>query len=275
MNAIFDIKRFGMLVKSDWQLNWKQNLLGFSVFAAGIFIFMLASINKPWLVTNQGPNYWYTYNENNWFSYVMLVLAAYLLIILKTSFNQLTTKTTRARYLMLPASHFEKFLYQVLVQIFLQGVILYVILWIDAQLVRTFIISRYDLSEEVVSLFEPFRWLTPFNDADGNWESISMGFIVIGLASLALNANIWFRKFGWLKMVIVVVLLIFAFATMMVGYSHLFYPEATKGFDINTPTSIIPGTEVPLFQAYAFITMDVVWVLLLVIGFFKFKETEL
>ena len=60
MNATFNIKRFGLLAKSDWQLNWKQNLLGFLAFAAGIFIFMMVSMNKPWLVSNLGKEYWYT-----------------------------------------------------------------------------------------------------------------------------------------------------------------------------------------------------------------------
>jgi len=274
MNAIFNIKRFGLLAKSDWQLYWKLNLLGFLAFAAGIFIFMMSTINKPWLVTNLGNEYWYTHNENNWFSYVMLVAAAYLIIVLLGSFKEFTSKTTRARYLLLPASQFEKYLYQVLT-VFSVGAVLYLILWVDAQLVRAYIISHYNLSDEVALLFEPFRLVTPFKDSDSVWETISMGLIVISLAAYALNANLWFRKFGWLKMIILLMILFFGFGSIMVGFSHIFYPEITTGFDINTPMSLIPGTEIPVFQAYAFILMDVAWLILLVIGYYKFKDSEL
>jgi hypothetical protein len=274
MNAIFNVKRFGLLVKSDWQLNWKQNLLGFLAIAAGLFLFMMVSINKPWLVPEYSNRYWYTYNENNWFSYVMLVAAAYLIIVLLVAFREFTNKTTRARYLLLPASRFEKYLYQV-VTVFSVGVILYLILWVDAQLVRAYIIHHYNLTEEVVALFEPFRLLTPFNDADSVWEAVTMGLIVVGLAAYAMNANLWFRKFGWLKMIILLILLIYGYMAIMVGFSHLFYPEATQGFNIHTPTVHIPGTEVPVFKAYAFVVVDVVWLMLLVIGFVKFKESEL
>jgi hypothetical protein len=268
------MKRFGLLAKSDWQLNWKQNLLGFLAIAAGLFLFMMVSINKPWLVPNQDQQYWYSYNENNWFSYVMLVVAAYLIIILLGSFKEFTGKTTRARYLLLPASQFEKYLYQVL-SVFTVGAVLYLILWVDTQLVRAYIISHYNLSDEVIQLFEPFRLLTPFNDTESAWESITMSLIVISLAAYALNANLWFRKFGWLKMIILLMILFFGYASVMVGFSHVFYPEITNGFDINTPTTLIPGTEITVFQAYAFIMVDVAWLILLVIGYFKFKDSEL
>ena len=274
MNATFNIKRFGLLAKSDWQLNWKLNLLGFLAFAAGIFIFMMSTINKPWLVTNLGKEYWYTHNENNWFSYVMLVVAAYLIVVLLASFREFTSKTTRARYLLLPASQFEKYLYQVLT-VFSVGAVLYLILWVDAQLVRAYIISYYNLSDEVVKLFEPYRLLTPFKEAGSMWESITMGLIVISLAAFALNANLWFRKFGWLKMIILLMILIYGYAAIMVGFSHLFYPELTKGFNINTPMTLIPGSEIAVFQAFAFVMVDVVWLILLLIGFIKFKESEL
>lgn len=275
MNAIFNIKRFGLLAKSDWQLNWKQNLLGFLAFAAGIFIFMMVSMNKPWLVSNLGKEYWYTHNENNWFSYVMLVAAAYLIIVLLGSFKPFTSKTSRARFLLLPASRFEKYLYEVLMNIFVTGIILYLILWVDAQLVRAYIISYYNLSDEVALLFEPYRLLTPFKEAGSTWESITMGLIVISLAAFALNANLWFRKFGWLKMIILLMILIYGYAAIMVGFSHLFYPELTKGFNINTPMTLIPGSEIAVFQAFAFVMVDVVWLILLLIGFIKFKESEL
>ena len=275
MNAIFNWKRFGMLVKSDWQLHWKQNLLGFAAVFVGMFLFLLLSMPSPWKVEGIPDSNYYKVSEDSWFPYIMLMFAIYIIIILLTSFNALANKSTRARFLLLPASMVEKFVYQTLTYILFMGIMLYLIFWADAQLIRAVLIDYYNLSDEMIAVFVPYRLTTPFMFSEGGWEAVSMGCIVIGLACYALNANIWFRKLGWLKMVILLGLIFYAFGIMMVGFSHIFYPEHTVGFDTHIPNVVLPGTSTSVFQVYIYGIANIAWIMLLAIAFFKFKETEL
>lgn len=275
MNTFFNVKRFLLLFKNDWLLNGKKNLLGFAALAAGMFLFLLVSLPKPWkhqkIVTDLN---FYSWPEGNWFQYVMMMVVVFFVVLLLVSFAQLTDKTTRVRYLMLPASSFEKFLHQFLTYVVFLGGMLLLIFWVDAQLIREYTIWKYKLTDEVVALFAPFKFASLFRDVDSAWEAIAMVTVVLSLACYGLMANLWFRKLGWIKMIVVLIVGVYLFTLMMSGLSHLFYPEQTTGFDVNLPMDNLPGSEISLFTIYITSMSYIAWLFLLVIAYFKFKETQ-
>jgi hypothetical protein len=275
MSAVFNCKRFTLLVKSDLLLHWKYYLLGYVAVLSGMFLFMLFFIAEPLREAQAGATYSFVSSDDDWFGFVVAMVAVYFLVLVVSSFGNLKDKTRRLAWLMLPVTAFEKFLHQFLMMVVILGGALYVALWIDAQLVRNYIIWHYELPGEVIAAFTPYRFFTPLSEAGSLWEQITMVLIVVSLASYFMMANIWFRRFGWIKILVFLVVAIYLFSVLITGLSYLFNPELTTDFRAYLPFVPVPGTDISFFQVYMYTMVDIAWVFLLLMGYYKLKETEL
>ncbi len=276
MSKGFNFRRFSLLVRNDLLLNWKHYVLGYVAVVAGMFLFMLLIISDSWtLSVDRSTVIDFRFSDDDWFGFVVAMVAIYFLVVLVSAFGKLKDKTQRVIYLMLPVTSFEKFLHQFILMVLLLGGLLYTTLWIDANLVREYIIWRYEFSEKLIEIFTPYTFFKPLSGAGSTWEAISMTLIVVSLASYFMMANIWFRRFGWIKMMVVLVVAFYLFSVLTVVLSHLFYPEFTRDFRVHLPMVLIPGSQLAFFQVYVYTMVDIAWVFLLAIGYRKFKETEL
>jgi len=275
MNKIFNFRRFSLLVRNDLLINWKHYVLGYIAVLAGMFLFMLLILSDSWtLSADRSTVVDFRFSDDSWFGFVVAMVAIYFIVVLVSAFGKLKDKTQRVTFLMLPVTSLEKFVHQALL-FFLLGGLLFTTLWIDAQLVREYIIWRYEFSEIFIEMFIPYTFFMPLSGAGSTWEAISMVLLIISLTSFFMMANIWFRRFGWIKMVVVLVLALYLFSVCAVGLSYLFFPEMTQDFRVHLPMVTIPGTQLAFFQVYAYVMVDIAWIFLLAIGYAKFKETEL
>lgn len=275
MNTVFSFKRFQLLVKSDLIINWKQYVLGSLAIFAGLFLTIMTFIPKPFRYLVDGREYVnFSWREDDWIGFLMLILVVYFAVLFMTSFSSMKDKASRTRFLLLPASGFEKFLHQFLLYVVVMGPFFYLLYWLDAQLVRQVIIWHYDLSASQIESFNSFQFSLLSEGTNSTWEAVSLVCIPITFACYGLMSNIWFRKLGWVKMIVMLIPIIYLFFVMLTGLSHLFYPEATHGWDANIATVYPPHAKHSIMQMYLHILVNVGWVFLLLIGYFKFKESE-
>jgi hypothetical protein len=276
MNSIFSMRRFAALIKNDLLLNGKKNLLGTLAVFGGMFLFMVVTVRKPtgiWI--GELRQFQYTFPEDAWVPYLLVMFLVYLLGVITNSFGWLKEKNLRSSYLQIPASSFEKFMY-VIVSFLVAGVAYFLLFWLDAQLTRVYIIWRYDLSESVLVNFAPFKLSSPFTTFSGQLlGKLSLVFGVLCLICYGLLANIWFRRLGWIKLVVLLVGLAYLYVVMLVTMSHVFFPEQVTGFEVHIPgVKLFATSTIDVMEYYIVTMLGIGWLMLLAIGFFKFKETE-
>jgi hypothetical protein len=111
-------------------------------------------------------------------------------------------------------------------------------------------------------------------DLPGNLNgNLLILFSVISIGMYLYVVPLFFKKQALIKTILSFFALILAYATCLVLYSHLFNPE-TKGFDITLKEFNVTDqmdSNILMFH----ILIDVAWIFLLFLGYFKLKEKRL
>jgi len=227
LNKFFSLKRFGRLLSADLRLNSKRYLFTIAGGAIGIYLLLLFG-----MLSNQN----YTVNTGYYvimFNFSILGLGAYI----GSVFPSLSENKTTANYLLFPASHFEKFLSQFLLY-YVAGAIVFVFLfWMDAHLVRLSL-SNLENVRNGTWIIEPFNFRKFFpytNQTSIIAQTVLTVMIYLSIGGFLFTTRIFFRKFALAKSVISGVALFFLTAFVLVLFSHLFFPDYTKGFNIGAP----------------------------------------
>lgn len=262
-NQFFSPARFFQLLRHDLIINHKRYIFTtVGALIAGFLLLYSTLPSKHSLATYPALAYLEV------FLMTLLALGAFVGL----SFPEINNKLSTAKYLLLPASIFEKFMAQFVVRILFGSLVFLSIFWIDAQLVRAIIVSSAE-SIGLTSNIEPFSYgemIKGFNQ-EKEFSIIIIGIVAIGF--YLFSVRLFFAKFGLVKSLITLIALGYLFMILMVTFSHIFYPE-TIGFNVNVNNYVVYKGFLNMDLFAAFVAV-ICFIALLPLGYFKLKEKQL
>ena len=253
-NRFFSFKRFGLLLSSDFRLNGKRYLL---ILAGGAVIIYLVTLFEMSRYSGYVAN-----------DYVALFYACILGLcpLAGSVFPEFSNKIKTSNYLLLPASTLEKIVSQFLIYIVFGILAFLLIFWVDTYLARWSIMQMADQQREIV--IEKFLYTPLFQATD---KLFIYTIISIGLFLFA--ARLFFKRFAFIKSVILLAIVTLLFVCGMVLFSHIFYPEQTKGFSIALPRyNLASGLDNMISFWYTIAYL--IWVFSLPFAYYKLKEKQ-
>jgi hypothetical protein len=284
IHSIFDSKRFGRLIAHDLRLNTTKYLLMLAVFTLLLYFLILFVMGQspgqfmlPRKVLSQGVLYFGVNSQGYQSTFIMGLIGLGLLI--GTSFTGWGNKVSRMSYLQLPASTFEKYLHPFLLR-FVGGTVFYfIIYWICALLARQSFFSTYNgihisYYENGIKLIpDAFNYSMIFSGQgdDAPWVAIIMLFVSI--AAYLFAAPLFFRKQALVKSILAFFIGCFLVVLSFVFFSHVFYPETTRFFEVQMHDVSISKNWSSIELAVYALTCGS-WLFFLLIGFFKLKEMK-
>lgn len=272
-NAFFNINRFVALARQDLMLNRNKYWLTLAVAFGAIYLAILYQMQRqpygfiiPVNSMDFGRLPGWGYSDQ--FLLILLGLGAFI----GASFAGFNSKPRTTSYLMLPASTFEKYAYPFVFRVLIGLVLFALIYWVDAQLARwtmldniTYVTNNY--------VIVPFEFSMFFNLSNNRSDTWLLVFSVISTGMFLYVVPLFFKKQALIKTVLAFFALFFAYIMYLVLLSHLFNPE-TKGFDITLKEFRVTD-QMNSIILMSHILVDIAWLFLLFIGYFKLKEKRL
>ncbi|MDR1762424.1 MAG: hypothetical protein LBR64_00495 [Dysgonamonadaceae bacterium] len=220
-NNFFDFRRFGRLLAADFRLNGKRYLFFALGALVGIYLIDIFSIiniyNMPF--DDSLGTYIYMPVYSAIFFLSMLIIYAFA----GSSFPAFSDKNESASYLLLPASHFEKFLAQFVIYIAGGIVMLFIFFWIDIHLARL-----------TVAPFKNFP-ITPFSYKEMFIDFIKedkSNFVLILISTAVgiflFSVRLFFGKYALTKGVASLFGFIFLLFCLLCLFTQIFYPKTAN-----------------------------------------------
>ena len=190
IQSIFNIKRFGLLIKRETIM--KQSFLLMAI--AGVLIAITVVIN--FILVNAGNfRHW---DENMQFTTFAIMFTIFGILFSGTAFPALRNNKKTLDFLLIPNSTTEKYLYEVLFRIFAYILVFPILFWIGANLAgsifNTFTLVHYDLD---YNLFTPFKFIHKgmrYAEAE-----VSMYTFILFIISIPFTGAVFFSKVPLLK----------------------------------------------------------------------------
>ena len=247
---------------ADIRLNYKQYLfITIGSFIGISMVFRLAMFDGQ-------------FNTGDYLAYFilgLLGLAAYI----GSSFPFFSNKIKAGNYLMIPASNFEKVLSQFLIYVVAGSILYFLFFKIGADISRTVRIFHTTITIDGVTLpgidkldYSYFWNNTPKFE---RWLVLLL-FTAIGL--FAFSVRLFFKKYAFLKTVIVFAVIILGIICLLFFLSHVFFPEHVKGFDIYMPDLSNQGLNEKTLTVCGIIFFSLIIILELLLAYFKFQEKQ-
>lgn len=272
-NSFFNLNRFVALARQDLMLNKYKYWLTLAVAFGAIYLALIYQMqNQP-----QGfvyPTYKYAFSQHpgwgyaNQFLLILLGLGAFIGV----AFSSFASKTNTTSLLLLPASTFEKYAYPFVFRV-LVGLFFFVLIyWVDAQLARWSLAESKTFVENNFVIV-PFQFSMFFLSMNNVSNNILLYFSVVSIGMYLYVVPLFFKKQALIKTILSFFALMLVYVTCLVIYSHLFNPE-TKGYNITLDQFKITD-QLDSVTLMFHILVDVAWIFLLFLGYFKLKEKRL
>lgn len=272
-NTFFSWNRFVALIRQDLLLNRNRYLLTLASICCALYLALIFQMSD----SPSGfvePNYQYTFSQHPGWGYsdFFMVYLIGLAGFIGLSFSNMSNKSKVAQMLMLPASNFEKYLYPLLFRVVFGVLIFVLVFWVDAQLARWTVQNSemYTLNHLVVIPFEP-SMLLRFSPRVG--DNMTMIFSILATGMFAFVVPLYFKKLALIKSVLAYFSVLFAYVCFMVFLSHLLIPD-TVGFQVKLGQFKV-NELLNSIQLTFIILLNLVWIFLLFIGYFKLKEKRI
>lgn len=258
-NKIFNIHRFGHLLKADILLNHRRYL--FMVVGAIIVFYLI-------FLMNMSNDRWYG-KDNYGNMFILFVMG--LGVFVGTAFPELKNKISTGNYLLLPASTFEKFLSQFLIRFVIGSIVFLLIFWVSAHLSRFTALRIADLRMWTANI-ESFNFSMLSDTLVSNNEKYLIVTLPLSMLAFMFAGRLFFKSQTIVKTLSAGVVISFTITCFVVLMSHIFYPE-TKGFNIELPTYRL-FKNVYNTQYLAYVISYTGWIFFLLIAYFKLKEKQ-
>jgi|GEM_PF-2181141 len=278
---IFSLSRFFKLLQHDFNNNRLYYLAIIPV--AMLAIGLVHWFNYP----DAGlPQINYSYRPWESKRYLPTFILGYIvfgIIIGGNSFPGLKNNNSTIRYLSLPASVFEKFLFQwgtrILLFLILYPLIFKLTVNFTADIYLDHLASILVSEGKSLDLLPKIDYLIYSEYFGKNSEPILLLFLFllmgIGGISLMFLGGTIFRKWNILLGPITILFLVFVFFLHLVILSHFLVPESTEGWEINFKIGgpeIIKDLPLPILSGFVFLGLlsIVSWV----VAYLRLKERE-
>lgn len=272
-NSFFNLNRFVAVARQDLMLNRNKYWLTLAVAFGAIYLALIYQMqNQPRGFIFPTDKYDFSRLPGWGYADQFLVILLGLGALIGVAFSSFGSKAKTTNLLMLPASTFEKYAYPFVFRVLIGLLLFTLIYWVDAQLARwslaeskTFIENNY-----VIVPFQFSMFINPLNNESNN---VLMFFSVVSIGMYLYVVPLFFKKQALIKTVLSFFALMLAYATCMVLFSHLFNPE-TKGYNVIWKEFRVTD-QMDSVMLLFHIIVDIAWLFLLFIGYFKLKEKRL
>lgn len=208
-NQIFSLKRFCTYAVSSLTLHNRQLLLMTGAVSAGLLLFLsfLMFVNHSW-------------NEHQWIPFLIFVVPVAGLLYVGSAFPALRSPEKTIGFLMIPASSFEKFLYEFIERIIFFCVFFPILLYLVGNLAFGMIEAikqSMNIPFNAESLSYRQFWGKVMPEEGRNLLALG----ALSALSLAFAGAVVFRKLPLIKTIIFVCAVVFAF----IGYIVLVFEK--------------------------------------------------
>ena len=215
----FKPKRFINYFKYDLASNYKL----YTFFSIGLFIALLF-FQFFRLALAKG-----TFNLNDYTLIFYLAIVPGIISVIGSSFPAFRNQPETTNYLMLPAAPFEKFLVQFIIRGLLFPCLFIMLFWIEFKLAK-YLHSLFDWSHVIeIHDFKLFDFLA---QVENQIDKIVLILTFFSVAMFFFAGATFFKKYTVFKTLITFAFLLGAVFLFSVTLSHIFYPDITKGFEI-------------------------------------------
>lgn len=285
MNQVFDISRFGLLVRKHWGDNRGKYLLSLGAIASLLLLWygFLNIVDSRGAANEEGQIIAY---------YVGLFITGSLYASLL--FSDLANKPKGINFLAVPAAQLEKVLVMILYSVFIFFVcytcIFYVVDFLMVKLNNAIRLAAW--KEELHGVEEVFKpryvanvFFRDFNDGTGPYfDPLAMAFtLFFGVQGAYALGSIYFPAYSFIKTTIALLLLVLFYILVI---AKVLYPILPQGYFDNGLTRFYPYSingpnseklvQVPswvgqvIFGFFRYVLAPAFWV----ITYFRLKEKE-
>jgi hypothetical protein len=284
MNNLFDIKRFGLVLRKDLKENLTRYLMYFGVLTGVLALFFI--LNNPKAITT------YTQYQDSVvvetpcqrINLDLLITSSIVFVICgivaaSMIMKPMNSKTKRIAWLSFPASSFEKFVSRwIVVTVFFPLMFLLSVYLADIILLGYWKFRLMEFDPQLVDLHklyeEPDAMSQGFREFATGLAAYFWGQSIFGLGATFRSRSSFPKTFIFVAIFITVYILACNSAI------NLFYEDGLEGFgnlmssflDKGTLLNPEPDGRIPLWIFYTFVCLALFnWVL----AYFRFREQEL
>ncbi len=251
MNQIFNPTRFFKYVQYNYLINKRGYLYGIAGFCCAmlLILILLLSMSNNW-------------RDHNWVAFYTASLGIFGIIVFGKSFTELRSKESAINYMILPASTFEKFIFELLSKL--------LIILITYGVLFPFIT---DLSVIIARFIKPNHTITFFSFAGtfNNPRHITEMFIFLFILvfCVAFAGSTAFRK----RPILMTIIFTGLISLSVIGYLYILSEklELNRGIEYTIRTLLLKNDN---YYTVLKIGMACTSIVSLTYAYFKIKEKE-
>ncbi len=273
MNKLFSFHRFNTLVRKHLIEESKTHLISLVAFVGGLFLlfYILHLLHLSWDQTG-------FHQQTKMFLMHLVILGGGILYI-GTSFSAFRSREDTLSYLLIPATRFEKFIFEYLFRMVLFTAMAPIIYWLVANAELAFASA---LHQQITYQYQSFSDLLkaiiivdydPYHNA--HWEAQLWGLFAIWIVfNVALIGSITFRKLPVLKTLFAVGLFFLINAALIMLTINLLDASPNRyGSLADFNLWLIPSSD-QAFVRYSIAIFLIINIILVLSSYLKLKEKE-
>ena len=261
-NKYFNMGRFARLFRNDLMINQKMYL--FTLVGLSLAIYALSYFT---MATNKGYS-------NNDYSALFVVYLMAIGVIVGTAFPAFSNSIKTNHYLLSPGSSFEKLLIQFSIRLVIFVPLALIIFWTATHLAKASMIPDLENGFDPAKKIADFQFAKLFNQLDPGHEKLMFGVTLFSISTILFAGSVFFNRFALVKTLIAATLVVGMVFLSFVLFSHIFYPEFVKGFDVHLNHYVIDGDRLNNLTFLGYIIGGLSWLFFLPLAYFKLKEKE-
>lgn len=282
MNDTFNIKRFGLLLKKDFQENFRKYLMRmltlYGILTIVLVWFSMLEYDSSRYIANYEVSSSF---YNNLITFTMFLMLGFGCISASFLMEPMSNKIRRISYLTLPSSMFEKFLSRWLVSVVGFLLVFLVAFWL-ADATRVLICSiGYPKADVQFIKFDYLVWNGELDSDDGreSWKylfnsgytlTVAMSFYFFMQSLFVLGATFW-EKNTFIKTFSTGFAIFVSYILFCWGVISVIFDKGMDGFGRASNNAFPQNTKAFCMFIMGFLFFALVnWV----IAFFRFKESE-
>lgn len=283
MNNLFNLKRFGLVLRKDLMEDGKRYLLLF------LTIFGIMTISTLWIsiphylfVSNNGPNNYINHNQEL-LLLLSLLFATFGLLFAATFMSPMNNKVKRISYLISPASNLEKYLSRWILMTVGYIFAFFIALWLADALRVGICTARFpELDIPFVDLTKLIHsgnnWHTPHEFIFSKWTFALAVSIYFLLQSLFILGSTFWEKATFVKTFTAGALIVCLFVVLYRSVILLCYGDFNHfGNMIESFLEPVPKTHINEERALLLVTAVISLFTLLnwTLSYFRLRESEI
>jgi len=258
-NTIFSFKRLLLLAKHHLVIDRRSSLLKISGFFISIVLVLFIG-------QFMGHNY-LTWNNNTYFGIFVFFYFVGGILYAASSFKWLRSKESRYTYLMVPATSFEKYLFEFIIRILAYVILVPFLYWFLANLEGT-------IFKMFVPEFKNFQFSfwdsmsnTDLGDTDF-WENLSSINGILICFILPFAGVTFFKKSPFPKLLLSQAII----STALFLFGLILFK--VLGIEEHHAENIFSGNKENFFKIFSGIALLVTNITALIVGYYNVKEKE-